>query len=219
MKIKNTKKIQKFKGSSFLEFFEEKIIPRVYAEDDYTCKEIYCTYEAWCTRNGKCVDTFEQVELILKAMGMGKKMKCFGKTYYELLTLRDMGELINLARKEDIINNKGTSENAVLIYTGEKYKSNNDALDILMEYCDKKNYYVADILTVDDIRDEVVTQDELEDDRFLMECLICLIENSMVDRIVTLNSKMISIDYDLLEKLINTLKRTHSELEFMEDNS
>ncbi len=218
MKLNNTKKLKKFKESSFLEFFEKQTLDRLVLDDGYTCDEIYNSYELWCREHSKCVDSFEQVELILEKMGKNKKIECLGRIYYSSFTLRDMRHLINLAKREKIIDNKGESEEEVLIYIGEKYKTNNDVLDILLKYCDKKNYNVVDILTVDDIRNEVSMQYELKNDRFLMNTLIGTIENFGPTRIITLNSKMVSIDYDLLEKLLNTLKNNNCKLEFAEVN-
>lgn len=216
MKLNNIKKLEKFKESSFLKFFEEQIVYRIDLDDDYTCDEIYRSYEAWCIRNGKCVDSLEEIELILKEMGMDEKIQCDGKTYYRFLTLKNMKELINLARLEQLIDDAGTEDDAILIYVGEKYNEDDKILDKLINYCIKKNYYIVDTVTIDDIKDEVVMQYELEDDRFLLETLTSYINCSQATRIVTLNSRMISIDYDLLEKLFDTLKNTGCKLEFME---
>jgi len=217
MKLNNIKKLEKFKESSFLKFFEEQIVYRKDLEDDYTCDEVYQSYEAWCVRNFEYADLLEQVELILKEMGMDEKIQCDSKTYYRFLTLKNMEELINLAKLEHLIDDVGTEEDAILIYVGEKYNKDDKLIDNLINYCNKKNYYIVDVLTVDDIKDEVVMEYELEDDRFLLETLISVIKNGEITRIVTLNSKMISIDYDLLEKLIDTLKKHNCKLEFMEN--
>ena len=91
MKLNNIKKLEKFKGSSFLKFFEEQIVYRIDLDDDYTCDEIYHSYEVWCIKNNKFTDTLEQIELILKEMDMEEKIQCDGKTYYRFLTLKNTG--------------------------------------------------------------------------------------------------------------------------------